>query len=91
MLHIHIGWNVDGTSYGHNEIIQLGILTNGGPHQSNLTIPGYPQYNNTEVKCIASGLLNAIDPNSFYYNFDNATLRIRGNTCYDRCHYISSH
>ena len=77
---VNIGWNVDGTAYGHNEIIQLGIVTTGVPQQSNLTIYGYPQYNNTEVICIASGLLNAMDPNSFYYNFDNATLRIQGNT-----------
>ena len=80
---VNIGWNVNGTAYGHNEIIQLGIVTSGGPQQSNLTITGYPQYNNTEVRCIASGLLNAMDPNSFYYNYDNTTLRIQGNTLSD--------
>ena len=88
---ISIGWNVDGTAYGHNGFIQLGIVTTGGPQQSNLTITGYPQYNNTEVICIASGLLNVMDPNSFYYNYDNATLRIQGNTLSDISHYISSH
>ena len=88
---ISIGWNVNRTAYGHNEIIQVGIVTTGGPQQSNLAITGYPQYNNTEVICIASGLLNVMDPNSFYYNFDNATLRIQGNTFSDICHYIFSH
>ena len=88
---VNIGWNVNGTAYTHNEIIQLGMVTTGGKQHSNLTIHGYPQYNNTEVICIASGLLNAMDPNSFYYNFDNATLRIQGNTLFDICHYISSH
>ena len=88
---VNIGWNVNGTAYGHNEIIQLGIVTTGGHQLSNLTITGYPQYNNTEVICIASGLLNAMDPNSVYVNFSNATLRIQGNTLSDICHYISSH
>ena len=84
---VGITWNVNKTSYGHNEIIQLGIVTSGGAQQSNLTIHGYPQYNNTEVKCIASGFVDGI----FYGNFDNATLRIQGNTLSDICHYISSH
>ena len=83
-----ITWNVNETSYGHNEIIQLGIVTSGEAQYSNLTITGYPQYNNTEIICVASGLLNA---NSFYYNFSNATLRIQGNTLSDIYHYISSH
>ena len=80
---VNTAWNVNGTAYGHNEIIKLGIVTTGGPQQSNLTIHGYPEYNNTETICIASGHLNAMDPNSFYYNFDNATLRIQGNTLSD--------
>ena len=88
---VNIGWNVNGTAYGHNEIIQIGIVTNGGLQQSNLTITGYPQYNNTVVICIASGLLDVNDPNSFYYNFTESTLRIQGNTLSDTCHYIFSH
>ena len=88
---VNIGWNVNGTAYGYNEIIQLGIVTTGGPQQSNLTITGYPQYNNTEVICIASGLLDAMDPNSFYYNFNESILKIQGNTLSDIYHYISSH
>ena len=83
-----ITWNINGTSYGHNDnIIQLGIVTNGTPKHSNLTIHGYPQYNNTVVRCIASGF---VDGNS-YFNFSQSTLRIQGNTLSDICHYIPSH
>ena len=67
------------------------MMTTGGSQQSNLTIIGYSQYNNTEVICITSGLLNAMDPNSFYYNFNESTLKIQGNALSDVCHYISSH
>ena len=76
---VGITWYVNGTGSTNKEIIQLDIITSGAAFTaSNLTIHGYPQYNNTVVICIASGLLNAMDPNSFYYNFDNATLRIQG-------------
>ena len=85
---VTITWNINETGYGYNDnIIQLGIVTSGVPQQSNLTIHGYPQYNNTVVKCLASGFVDGI----FYSNFDNATLRIQGNTLSDICHYISSH
>ena len=87
-ISISIGWNINGSAYGHNKTIQLGIVAKGGPQQSNLTITGYPQYNNTEVVCIASGLLNVMDPNSLYYNYNESTLRIQGNTLSDICHYI---
>ena len=73
---VNIGWNVNGTAYGHNEIIQLGIFTTGGPQQSNLTILGYPQYNNTVVTCIAVGFVNG----NGYFNFNESTLRIQGIT-----------
>ena len=82
-----ITWNINGTGYGHNEIIKLGMFTTGGPQQSNLTMPGYPQYNNTVVKCIAAGFVN----NNKYFNFSESTLRIQGKTLSDICHYISSH
>ena len=88
-------WNINGTAYGHNNIIQLGIVTNGGPQQSNLTITGYslsitgyPLYNNTEVICIASGV---VDGNRYSNKSELAILRIQGNTLSDICHYISSH
>ena len=85
---VSVSWNFNGTAFGHNNnIIQLGIVTSGGSQQSNLTITGYPQYNNTVVKCLASGFVDGF----FYSNFDNATLRIQGNTLSDICHYISSH
>ena len=49
-----ITWYVNGTGSANNDIIQLGIVTNGdGSQQSNLTIPGYSQYNNTVVRCNA--------------------------------------
>ena len=83
-----ITWYVNGTGSANNEIIQLGIVTNGdGSQQSNLTIPGYPQYNNTVVRCIAVGFVNG----NSYFNFNESTLRIQGNILSDICHYISSH
>ena len=85
---VGITWNINGTASSHNEIIQLGIVTNGaGSPNSSLTIPGYPQYNNTVVTCNAFGFVN----DNLYNNFDNATLRIQGNTLSDICHYMSSH
>ena len=82
-----VTWFINGTAFGHNEIIKLGIVTSGGPQHSNLTITGYPQYNNTVVRCLASGF---VDGNS-YFNFNESTLRIQGNTLSNICHYISSH
>ena len=83
-----ISWLVNGTTSDNDNITQLGIVTIGtGPQQSNLTIPGYPQYNNTEIICLASGFVDG----NLYNNFDNSTLRIQGNTLSDICHYISSH
>ena len=84
---VSITWNVNGTASGHDEIVKLGIVTSGGSQHSNLTIPGYPQYNNTVVRCLASGFVDGI----LYNNFDNNTLRIQGNTLSNICHYISSH
>ena len=73
-----ITWYVNGTGSSNNDIIQLGIVTNGdGSQQSNLTIPGYPQYNNTVMRCNAAGFMNG---NMSYYNFRECTLRIQGNT-----------
>ena len=89
---VGIIWHVNGTTSTNNDIIQLGIITSGAASSaSNLTIPGYPQYNNTVVTCIASGLLDVTDPKSLYYNLSNSTLRIQGNTVSDIYHYISSH
>ena len=83
-----ITWNVNGTISTNNVIIQLGIITNkDGSQQSNLTIPGYPQYNNTVVRCIAAGFVD----NKGYFNFSQSTLRIQGNTLSDIYHYISPH
>ena len=84
-----ITWFVNGTGSANNDIIQLGIMTNGeGSQQSNLTIPGYLQYNNTVVKCNAFGFVNG---SMSYYNFSESTLRIQGNTLSNIFHYISSH
>ena len=84
-----VTWFVNGTGSANTDIVQLGIvIINGdGSQQANLTIPGYPQYNNTVVKCNAFG---SVDGNS-YFNFSESTLRIQGNTLSDICHYISSH
>ena len=81
-------WLVNGTASTNNDSIQLGIVTNGaGSSSSSLTIPGYPQKNNTIVRCLGSGFVDG----NLYTNFDNAALRIQGNTLTDICHYISSH
>ena len=84
-----VTWNINGRGYGHNEIIQLGIVTSGEAQHSNLTITGYPQYNNTVVRCNAFGF-GIINGNN-YINTSKSTLRIQGNTLSDICHYISSH
>ena len=84
-----ITWYINGTGSTNNAIIKLGIVTNGaGSSKSSLIIPGYPQYNNTVVRCIASGL---VDGNLYSNNSELATLKIQGNTLSDICHYISSH
>ena len=82
-----ITWLVNGTVSTKNDTIQLGIITNVAG--SSLTIPGYPQYNNTVVRCNAFGF--GIINGSNYINTSTATLRIQGNTLSDICHYISSH
>ena len=74
---VSIAWLVNGTGSGHNDIIQLGIITNGaGSSKSSLIIPGYPQFNNTEVRCIASESDNINN----YINLGNSILIIQGNT-----------
>ena len=83
-----VTWLVNETTSNDNNITQLGIITIGaGSPNSSLTIPGYPQYNNTVVTCNAAGLVNG----NGYVNFSQSTLRIQGNTLSDICHYISSH
>ena len=86
---MNIAWLVNGKSSNHDDIIKLGIITIGaGSSYSSLTIPGYPQYNNTVVRCIASGF---VDGNFYSNNSGLATLKIQGNTLSDIRHYISSH
>ena len=81
-------WNVNGTASNNDDVIQLSIVTIGaGSSNSNLTIPGHPQYNNTVVRCFAAGFVDG----SLYSNFDDTTLRIQGNTLSNICHYNSSH
>ena len=68
---VDINWFINGSS-----IIPSGIIVTGiGTSTSNLTIPGLPQYNNTAVRCIASGYL---DNNVPYTNFSESTLRLQG-------------
>ena len=86
---VSIIWNINKTVSNDISNIQLDIVTIGaGSANSSLTIPGYPQYNNTIVRCFASGF---IDGNTTYINFSESTLRIQGNTLSDIFHYISSH
>ena len=70
-----VSWLVNGTGSTNNDIIQLGIVTSGeGSSNSSLTIPGNPQYNNTLVRCLASGFVNG----SNYFNFNESILRKQG-------------
>ena len=72
---VSIIWYVNGTASKDNSIIQLGIVTIGaGSSNSSLTIPGYPQYNNTVVRCNAFGSVGE----NIYFNFSVSTLRIQG-------------
>ena len=72
-----VTWLVNGTTSNDDNITQLGIVTIGaGSPNSSLTIPGYPQYNNTVVRCIAFG---SVDGNN-YFNFSESTLKIQGKT-----------
>ena len=85
---VSITWLVNGTGSGHNDIMKLGIVTDrAGSPNSRLTIPGYPQYNNTIVRCNAFGFVNG----NTYFNFNESTLRIQGNILSDICHYMSFH
>ena len=78
-----VTWLVNETGSNDNNIIKLGIVTNGaGSSNSSLTIPGYPQYNNTVVRCDAYGSVIG------YTNFSESTLRIQGNILSNICHYI---
>ena len=83
-----ITWLVNETTSNDNNITQLGIVTIGaGSPNSSLTIPGYPQYNNTAVRCNAFGFVNV----NSYFNLSESILKIQGNTLSDICHYIYSH
>ena len=82
---VTVNWLVNGTASSHDNIAKLGIITNGaGSTYSSLTIPGYPQYNNTVVTCYAYG--SVID----YSNTNESTLRIQGNTLSDISLYLLS-
>ena len=72
---VTITWNVNGTLSTNSVITQLSIVTVGAASSSsNLTIPGYPQYNNTVVTCLAAGF---VDGNVFI-NSTQSILIIQG-------------
>ena len=71
---VGINWFINGSSTIPSNINVTGAATSS----SNLTIPGLVQYNNTEVRCAALGLL---DDNVPYTNFNDSTLKIQGNYC----------
>ena len=72
---VSVTWFVNGTGSANIPIVQLGIVTIGpGTASSSLTIPGYPQYNNTVVKCVAAGYVN----NKMYSNTLQSILMIQG-------------
>ena len=68
-----IAWYVNGTLASNVN----SISTSGeGSHISSLIIPGYPQYNNSEIECYAFGSVNGIN----YINNSVVILQIQGNT-----------
>ena len=72
---VSIQWNVNGTTSTDSSITDLGIITYGvGTRNSSLTIPGNPELNNTNVLCLASGLVDMM----VYVNKSNATLFMQG-------------
>ena len=72
---VTITWNVNDTLSTNSAIIQLDIVTVGAASSSsNLTIPGYPKYNNTVVTCLAAGF---VDGNVFI-NSTQSILIIQG-------------
>ena len=68
---VGISWFINASSTIPSDVTVNGLATSS----SNLTIPGLPQYNNTVVRCLASGLLNNNVP---YTNFSDSTLRLQG-------------
>ena len=79
-IDVIVSWKVNGTGSGDNNVVKLGIITNGaGSPNSSLTIPGYPQYNNTVVRCNAFGSVNGNN----YFNFGDSTLRMQGIMLFD--------
>ena len=72
---VTITWNVNDTLSTNAAIIQLDIVTVGAASpSSNVTIPGYPQYNNTVVTCLAAGLVNG----NVFINSTQSILIIQG-------------
>ena len=72
---VSVQWAVNGTTSTDSSITDLGIVTYGAATQnSSLTIPGNSELNNTNVTCIASGLVDT----TVYVNTSNATLFIQG-------------
>ena len=78
---VTVTWYINETIFNDDSIVKLGIVTNGaGSSSSSLTIPGYPQYNNTIVTCYVAGLVNG----NLYYNLSESTLRMQGK-CFVFC------
>ena len=73
---VTIQWIVNGTISTNSSITKLGIITYGhGTQNSNLTIPGNPELNNTIVTCVAF-VLDGFTQHAV--NTTNATLLIQG-------------
>ena len=68
---VAINWFINGSNTVPSDINVNGAATSS----SNLTIPGLTQYNNTEVRCLASGILGNNVP---YANFSESILRLQG-------------
>ena len=72
---VSVQWIVNNTASTDSSITEKGIVTHGAAEMdSNLSIPGVPEFNNTIIFCIASG---TVDDESFF-DTRNATLLIQG-------------
>ena len=68
---VSINWFINGSTTIPSNVTVTGVAT----QSSSLTIPGLPQYNNTEVRCAAFGYL---DNNVPYTNISESTLKLQG-------------
>ena len=72
---VSVQWVVNNTASTDFSITEKGIVTHGAAEMdSNISIPGVPEFNNTIIFCIASGTVNE----GSFFDTRNGTLLIQG-------------